>query len=84
MPPELATFTETDWPGRSVADRLVLWTEARKVWHDEHGWPGGPLAMICGFSDVQRRLEGRPLLSWGRDPAELARLEGREYDPRRR
>ena len=84
VPPMLATFTPVDWPGRSVADKLAIWKEARHVYSEEHGWPGGPLDMIRGAHDVRRRIEGLPLLSWGRTPEELARLNGEEYDPRRR
>ena len=80
----LAVFNAADWPGRSAMDRFELWKEARRAYFEEHGWPGGALALLRGSSDVQCRLEGRPLLSWGRTPAELARLNGEPYDPRRR
>jgi hypothetical protein len=80
----LAVFTPADWPGRTVLDKLSLWKEARRVYFEEHGWPGGALALLQESSDVQRRLEGRPLLPWSRTPAELAALNGDQYDPRRR
>jgi hypothetical protein len=83
VPPRLATFTPADWPGHTVEDRFGLWKEARCAWHDEHGWPGGPLALMRAVSDVRRRLEGRPLLSWGRTPDELARLNGERHSRRR-
>jgi hypothetical protein len=54
------------------------------MWHTAHGWPGGPLAMLRGQSDVERRMEGRPLLSWGRTPDELAGLDGRPVTPHER
>src|SRR4051794_31133255 len=71
-----ADFRPADWPGRTVEDRLAFWVEARRSWHEERGWPGGALAMMRGASDVRRRLEGVPLLSWGRDPEELAPTNG--------
>ncbi len=76
MPAHLAQFTERDWPGRTVDDRLRFWREARRLWHEEHGWPGGPLELLRGFSDERRRREGRRLLSWGRSAAQLEALDG--------
>jgi hypothetical protein len=35
-----------------------------------------PLALLQQASDVQRRLDGRPLRPWGRTPSELAALNG--------
>lgn len=84
VPPMQAEFGPKDWPGRTLLGTCALWKEARRVHLEEHGWPGGPLDMIRGADDVRRRIEGLPLLSWGRTPEELARLNGEDYDPRRR
>ena len=84
VPPMLATFTPADWPGRSIADKLAIWKEARSIHFETHGWPGGALALLQEASDVQRRIEGRRLLPWSRTPAELAALNGERYNPRPR
>lgn len=76
VPAHLAQFTEREWPGRTVDDRLRFWREARRFWHEQHGWPGGPLELLAGYSDERRRREGRRLLSWGRPAAELEALDG--------
>jgi hypothetical protein len=68
-------------PGRNVMDKLSICKEARRLHLEEHGRPGGPLTLLQEASDVQRRLEGRPLLTWSRTPSELAALNGERYDP---
>jgi len=83
IPAHLAVFDPADWPGTSWEPRWREWRAARRVWHEEHGWPGGPLALMREESDVRRRHEGRPLLSWGRTLQEVYELDGVLYDPRR-
>lgn len=77
VPPRLAEFSAGEWTGRSLEERVAAWREARHRWLEEYGWPGGPLAMLRGESDVRRRLAGVPLLPWGRTDAELTALDGR-------
>jgi hypothetical protein len=79
VPAHLRAFREHDWPGRTWEDRFRFWKEARRVYHEEHGWPGGPVRLIGEQSDVRRSHEGLPLWSWGRTGEELDRI-----DPRRR
>lgn len=83
IPPHLAVFDPADWPGTSWEPRWREWRGARRAWHDEHGWPGGPLALMREESDTRRGHEGRPLLSWGRTRQETFELDGIRYDPRR-
>jgi hypothetical protein len=59
VPAHLATFTASQWPGGSVADKCAHWKAARLAYSDEHGWPGGPLEAMAGALDVQWPLEGR-------------------------
>ncbi len=77
VPAHLARFVERDWPGQTVEDQVEMWRAARRLWHAEHGWPGGPLALLRDESDLRRRMAGLPLWSWGRTPAELEWLDGR-------
>jgi hypothetical protein len=84
VPARLESFTPSDWPGRTWHDRYELWNEARRTWNDEHGWPGGPLALLRDASDLRRRHEGAPLLSWGRTPRELDALNGEMTENPRR
>lgn len=79
VPPHLLTFRAEDWPARTVVDCIRLWREARLIWHEQHGWPGGPLDLLRGVSDTKRRIEGRPLLSWGRTWDELERARHRPH-----
>jgi hypothetical protein len=45
-------------------------------WHDLHGWPGGPLALLRGASDVERHVAGLPLRAWGRSPEQVSEVNG--------
>ncbi len=54
VPPHLATFTESDWPGRTWEDRYRLWRAARRAWGEPGDrWPGGAVERILGEMDVR-------------------------------
>lgn len=81
VPPRLAAFVPTDWPGTGWEDRFQLWREARQVWAEQHdGWPGGTLALVRGESDARRRHDGLPLRSMGRSRLELALVDPEHLD----
>jgi hypothetical protein len=53
VPPHLATFTETDWPGRTWEDRFRRWCAAQRAWVDAgNDWPGGGVALFLAQYDV--------------------------------
>lgn len=84
IPAHLAVFDPANWPGTTTWEpRWHEWRAARRVWLDEHGWPGGALTLLREESDTRRRHEGRPLLSWGRARQDMVALDGIPYDPRR-
>ena len=75
VPEHLERFIPADWPGHTWQVRFDFWREARRAHMDAHGWPGGPLELARGESDVRRRRDGQHLLSWGRTRAELVELD---------
>jgi hypothetical protein len=40
VPDRLAAFVLEDWPG-GISGAFAVWCEARRVWAEAHGWPGG-------------------------------------------
>jgi hypothetical protein len=40
--------------------RVRRWAEARRRWHERHGWPGGLVALVLDVAEVRRRWCGRP------------------------
>ncbi len=56
VPTSLVTFEEADWPGSTVEDRFRFWKAARFMWHEEHGWPGGPVELVRCQREVRRQL----------------------------
>jgi hypothetical protein len=77
VPAQLAEFTSADWPGGTVEQRVALWKAARVAWHDENGWPGGPLDLFRGVSH-NAGSRGAPCCRGGRTQAELDRLQVEE------
>ena len=75
----LATFVPEHWPGRTGEDRYSTWKQARRAWHEEHGWPAVRLLSYEASATHAAAAAGQTLLSWGRTPEELARLHGKDY-----
>jgi hypothetical protein len=42
-PPVLTTFTASDWPAADEREAFGHWCAARRVFFENHGWPGGIL-----------------------------------------
>jgi hypothetical protein len=59
-PLSLLEFLANDWPGRTVADRFAFWSDARRQWRDEHGWPGDAIDFIRGRFQHRRLAFGLP------------------------
>jgi len=87
IPEHLLVFRSSDWPADSSEEAFLLWRAARHEWADVRGWPGGPLALLAGESDVRAVLEHGHLWSWGRTTKEMEAAadelgRGYGYQPR--
>lgn len=57
VPAHLDAFCATDWPGSGL-EAFDAWKRARHDYLDEHGWPGGALAVLRQEYALRRVLEG--------------------------
>lgn len=57
VPAALWTFTEADWPGDTLADRLEFWVAERMAWSLANGWPGGGLGCLRGITAARAEVD---------------------------
>lgn len=58
-PALLLRFKLEDWPAEDKHEAFQQWREARRVFYDVHGWPGGFVDLLQqGYQERQRVFYG--------------------------
>jgi hypothetical protein len=59
VPPRLLRFVAAEWDG-TVWQAFAAWSDGRKAFEDEHGWPGGEAAAFAEWLEVCRTIPDEP------------------------